>query len=396
MKTRLFLILLLVAGVLWGSVPADAQTQAKKTTRSTKSSLPKKSVKKLRGDLGQIRSKKSQIRRELRKTQVQAKAVKTDILVVDQRLDRLRSAVEDTERALNKSVARQRTLAEEVRDANARVESMRERVRQRLRAIYMQGDQQVISALVGAKTVGDLVSRASVMESIAKQDRALFQEYERLSRRLREKKSEQDAEVKQTKKLQQFQVQKKGELAVAREEKAEQLQSLREKQADLQAALKDFERDEANVQAQIRAYLARQRRPGAVVVVPSGNGLMQPVRGRITSGYGMRYHPLFRTRRMHTGVDFGVQMGTPILAASDGVVITTGYGRAYGNRVVIDHGGGLATMYAHCSAIYVGSGQRVKKGQRIAAVGSTGWSTGPHLHFEVWVNGRPVNPMGRL
>jgi hypothetical protein len=149
MRGRIFLVVLLVTAVFLGSVPAGAQAQRKQTNRTSKSTAPKKSVKKLRGDLGKIRSKKSQLKRELRKTQVQAKAVKTDILVVDQRLDRLRSAVEDTERALNKSVARQRTLAEEVRDANARVESMRERVRQRLRAIYMQGDQQVISALVG-------------------------------------------------------------------------------------------------------------------------------------------------------------------------------------------------------------------------------------------------------
>jgi murein DD-endopeptidase MepM/ murein hydrolase activator NlpD len=384
---------LVVFALVWASV-AVPQSHSNRTTGAKKTQ--KKSVAALQGDLGAIRKKKSVIRRELNQTKAATRVVKTDILIVDQRLDRLRSEVEDTERDLSISVSRQRELAKDVKEATAQVEVLRNRVRMRLKAIYLQGDQQVISALVGAKTVGELVSRASMMEAIAKQDRELFRDYETLSKRLKSKKLAQDAQVVQTRRLQEFQVSKKQELAEAREEKADKLNALRLKQADLQAALRDFEQDEAGVRAQIRAYLERQKRPGAIVVVPSGGGLMHPVPGRITSGFGMRYHPLFHTRRNHTGVDFGARMGTPIAAAADGVVISTGYGRAYGNRVVIDHGGGLATMYGHCSAVYVGAGQRVKKGQRIAAVGSTGWSTGPHLHFEVWVNGTPVNPMSRL
>jgi len=393
MRISVFRTGIAVAGLLLAAMAVpQSHSQRSKPTKKTQ----KKSVTALRGDLGAIKQKKSVIRRELNQTKAAAKVVKTDILIVDQRLDRLRSEVEDTERDLSISVSRQRELQKDVKDATAQVEVLRSRVRGRLRAIYLQGDQQVISALVGAKTVGELVSRASMMEAIARQDRELFQEYETLTKRLKSKKQAQDAQVGQTRRLQEFQVSKKQELAEAREEKADKLNALRLKQADLQAALREFEQDEASLRAQIRAYLARQKRPGAIVVVPSGGGLMRPVAGRITSGYGMRYHPLFRTRRNHTGVDFGARMGTPISAAADGVVISTGYGRAYGNRVVIDHGGGLATMYGHCSAVYVGAGQRVKKGQRIAAVGSTGWSTGPHLHFEVWVNGTPVNPMGRL
>jgi len=95
-------------------------------------------------------------------------------------------------------------------------------------------------------------------------------------------------------------------------------------------------------------------------------------------------------------VDFGAPVGTSVYAAAAGIVVATGTGRGYGNRVIIDHGGGVMTVYAHLSGFSCSPGQQVSRGQRIASSGNTGLSTGPHLHFEVRINGRPVNPLGRL
>jgi len=190
---------MVVFALVWASV-AVPQSHANRTTGAKKTQ--KKSVAALQGDLGAIKKKKSVIRHELNQTKAAARVVKTDILIVDQRLDRLRSEVEDTERDLSISVSRQRELAKDVKEATAQVEVLRNRVRMRLKAIYLQGDQQVISALVGAKTVGELVSRASMMEAIAKQDRELFRDYETLSKRLKSKKLAQDAQVGQTRRLQ--------------------------------------------------------------------------------------------------------------------------------------------------------------------------------------------------
>lgn len=120
-----------------------------------------------------------------------------------------------------------------------------------------------------------------------------------------------------------------------------------------------------------------------------------PVAGaRMSSGFGMRFHPVLRYSRMHQGVDFAAATGTPILASAGGTIVFSGWGGGYGNVVVIDHGKGMRTRYAHMHRINVRNGQRVEQGQNIGQVGSTGLSTGPHLHYEVWNNGKPVDPRG--
>ena len=128
----------------------------------------------------------------------------------------------------------------------------------------------------------------------------------------------------------------------------------------------------------------------------SGGRLRRPVPGGMSSNYGWRVHPIFGSKRFHSGIDFSAPSGTPIRAADDGVVHTATAMSGYGNTVVIDHGGGLATLYAHQSRVAVRPGQRVERGEVIGYVGSTGYSTGPHLHFEVRVGGAVRNPAGYL
>ena len=177
---------------------------------------------------------------------------------------------------------------------------------------------------------------------------------------------------------------------VAAEEAHEKalLDELRSKVKQYEAQIAALKKESDAIAALLRArQSARARAPGA---------LGRPVGGPITSGFGSRRHPILGTVRNHTGVDFGSPSGTPIKSAAAGVVLSAGERSGYGNTVIVDHGGTLATLYAHQSRIAVKDGQTVSRGQTIGYVGSTGFSTGPHLHFEVRMNGNPVDPMRYL
>ncbi|MPZ74184.1 MAG: peptidoglycan DD-metalloendopeptidase family protein, partial [Nitriliruptorales bacterium] len=154
---------------------------------------------------------------------------------------------------------------------------------------------------------------------------------------------------------------------------------------------------EAAAQRRAAAAAARRTRTAAAASAPApaptGAALQWPANGPKTSGYGWRTHPIFGTSRFHAGIDIGAGYGAAIVAADSGVVVSADSRGGYGNTVVIDHGGGMATLYAHQSSMSVSAGQSVSRGQVIGAVGSTGYSTGPHLHFEVRVNGATRDPM---
>lgn len=166
-------------------------------------------------------------------------------------------------------------------------------------------------------------------------------------------------------------------------------------QQALEAAEEQLERDSQSIALLIQRRLAERPGPGSVVVL--GTGLMSyPSVGPITSTFGWRVHPILGYNKFHSGVDFGAGYGTPIRAADTGTVIFAGWYGGYGNAVAIDHGKGIVTLYGHASQLYVQAGQVVQRGQAIAAVGSTGLSTGPHLHFEVRHNSYPVDPLAYL
>ena len=154
---------------------------------------------------------------------------------------------------------------------------------------------------------------------------------------------------------------------------------------DMEALKKEVNASMESVKG-IRAYLAEQRD----IYLATPHGL--PAEGRISSGFGMREHPLFHVKKLHTGVDISLSRGTPLHATADGVISFADRSAGSGNIVVIEHGHGYSTVYAHNTQNLVRSGQTVKRGEIVAYSGSTGFSTGPHVHYEVWVDGKSVNP----
>lgn len=265
----------------------------------------------------------------------------------------------------------------------------------RMAANYRQGPVRYASVVLGSRSMGEMVSRAHVVRTIVRYDAQLIAEIKADRINVLNWKKQADAKATQVTGL--FQ-----ELAAQQEEEAQDTIQLRSLLAEAKAARAQLEDEVAALESDSNAIAAKIR---ALQDTPLGRarqmiqfsgGFIKPVNGPITSTFGMRYHPILHVTKLHTGVDFGVGYGTPIAAAADGIVIFAGNMRGYGNAVVIDHGGGISTLYAHQSALLVHEGQVITKGTIIGRVGSTGYSTGPHLHFEVRRGGSPINPMGAL
>jgi murein DD-endopeptidase MepM/ murein hydrolase activator NlpD len=287
--------------------------------------------------------------------------------------------------------------------ATQQLKETKKQVQTRIRRIYIQGDESKLSALSGTKTAGEVASQGFLMDAIKHKDREVFNRFVTLQAQVKQKKHEQDQVVERVAKLENSQVTQTHALVADRSKKANLLDDLRQRTEELEQMIHQFEADESQITSEIqafeRAYAAAQRHRGhgkSAALGKFSGRFSRPVNAPITSTFGMRYHPILHRVRMHTGIDFGASFGTAIHAAAAGQVIFTNFMRGYGHVVIIDHGGGFSTVYAHTSRVFVSVGQPVKRGQEIAAVGATGLATGPHLHFEVRVNGHPVNPLGRL
>lgn len=367
-------------------MPLEMSAQAKKPN----------SVKDLKGNLKSIERKKGQVAKQLSQTKKQVRIVKGDLAQVNNKLDEVQVALEQTTDKLQDGRKEQKTLSERLNIASKDLADTKEKVRQRLRWYYVHGQESNLSLLVDSKSAGDLATWKDLMERVGEKDRKLFQAYKDLRAEISGKKTRQDRLVTEIKGLVDTQHRQKGQLNEVKADKEQILGDLRQKQAELQKILNQLASDAAAIENQIEAYMRAQRASGKVVgPLPKGK-FQRPCSGRVTSSFGMRFHPILKRSRLHAGVDFGSPSGAPIVAAQTGEVIAAQRMRGYGNVVIIDHGGGVSTTYAHCSRFFVGKGQRVQRGQRIASVGATGLATGPHLHFEVRVNGKPVNPMRYL
>ena len=285
--------------------------------------------------------------------------------------------------------------------------------------MYEHGDLGYVEVLLAARTFSDFVERWNDIryvlvenEATLRERRAAQLQVARVERGLVSDQAQLDvgyaAAAQQQRELAGLAAERSNLLAVAQEQKrtvALQLQSLdessqnerdslealiREKQAEEEAARR------AEEEAQRRAALLNGQTPPPVSNGSPG-ALSWPVSGPITDPFGMRTNPVTGQYAMHTGIDIGAAMGSTITAPASGKVLIAGWNDGgYGNMIVIDHGGGMSTLYGHCSQIFVSAGQSVTKGQAIGAIGSTGRSTGPHLHFEVLIAGHPTDPMSYL
>lgn len=349
-------------------------------------------AKALQDQLNRLARERQQTNRKLAETREEKREVRVDLRQVDNQLASVQRELNTTRSKLSATRAEQRSLGRELVAANERLDELTVQVRERLNRMYRQGSTQPVTALVGVRDIGELASRKYIFERVARHDRKIFAEYEALLKKTAEDKRRADALVSRIASLQEQQASQQQRLAGARQEKSRVLSQLSSQERELERALQQMERESASIQSKIAAYYST----GKPSPRKFSGRFIRPAAGPQTSGYGMRRHPILKKSRMHNGIDIGAKSGSPIFAAGAGKVIFAAYGSGYGNYIVIDHGDKISTLYGHCSRLLVSAGQEVRQGQRIALVGSTGLSTGPHLHFEVRVNGKPVNPASYL
>lgn len=259
---------------------------------------------------------------------------------------------------------------------------------ERLVFMYEEGmDVSYLEVLLSSANIKEFLTRYDLLCCIVDQDKQMIESIQRAKRDLDIKKS--DLEVQRTdlvsaKKSQEL---KMNELSVQRSQRKDMLNSVQSQKAAYEEALEELERNSRELEQLILRSQSGTALGTGVYTWPA------PGYHTITSPYGMRFHPILQTRKMHTGVDIAAPSGADIVAADSGVVIYAGWNGGYGQVIIIDHGAGMSTLYAHQSRFVASYGETVTKGQVIGKVGTTGWSTGPHLHFEVRINGSYTDPM---
>ena len=260
----------------------------------------------------------------------------------------------------------------------------------RLKEMYQYGDMNYISVLLQSSSLSDFLTRFEYLKYIANNDQKLLEEVQALQKQLDEQHTSLTTMKTDLEAKKQTQVTKAQELETA---SAEQQRVVNEINADVNATwalLEETEADSKALEGKIQQLLAANGDSPATA--PGAYIWPCPSSKKITSPYGYRIHPIQGYRKLHTGMDIGAKKGADILAAAGGKVIMAQYYGGYGNCIIIDHGGGMTTLYAHMSAYVAKNGDWVSAGQVIGKVGSTGNSTGPHLHFEVRVNGKTTDP----
>jgi murein DD-endopeptidase MepM/ murein hydrolase activator NlpD len=290
-----------------------------------------------------------------------------------------------------------------------------DRLNRRIVAIYEFDDPDAFEVLMSASTFSEVLEQLDFVRTIGKQDKRISEEVQQARNEMRSLRKRTRATKKrvsavtqviavrtaQHRALRERLIARKSGLELARGVKEGALASLESSHREYAGEAAALAAQSSELAAQIQAaQAAPERTPQAVIAAdiavdiaddtPSASGFLWPVSGAVVSPFGIRWG------RMHEGIDISAGSGTPVAAAAPGTVISTGYMGGYGNLVVIDHGGGLATAYAHLSGYAVGSGQSVSQGQVVGYVGCTGHCYGDHLHFEVRVNGAAVDPLGYL
>ncbi|SFC18531.1 murein hydrolase activator EnvC family protein [Butyrivibrio sp. YAB3001] len=313
---------------------------------------------------------------------------------VQEKIDNLTNQISEKEQQID-------TTTRELEEAEFIQLNQYESMKKRIKFMYERGNTIYFELLIQSGSFADMLNKADYIEMLSSYDRQKLNEYIETTRLITLTK---EALIEEKATLDEAKNQRESEqanLEALLKQKSDELSSVKADIKDKEAAIKEYEDEikaenaaiaalEKEVEADKASLYSKYKYDGGMFTWPC------PKYTRISDNYGMRMHPTLKVEKMHNGIDLAAPAGSAILAAYDGAVVAADYNGTMGNYIMINHGNGLYTVYMHCSALYVKKGQDVTAGTKIAAVGSTGRSTGNHLHFGVRLNGAYVSPWNYL
>jgi murein DD-endopeptidase MepM/ murein hydrolase activator NlpD len=346
---------------------------------------------------------------EVSAIEVNLGSLKSEITIKEQTVSTLTKKIEDTKKAIS---LKELEIVKKEEEQKKRSDLLA----LRLKALYMNNQTDaILEFLFQSKGLIDLVERFDVIKTVYTYDTEVITALKSLKLELETSKIELDSqknsiehdknqiqkelvslgsvkiELENKKKLHND---KLSELKSIENAKERTIASLSEKDKELQDKIGDLTAYNENLESELKSILSQVNNSNHSEDkdIPQSSTFLRPVPGKITSIFGPRVHPVHGTQGFHKGIDYGSPSGTPIKASKAGTVVLARYSTSYGNYVIVNHGNGVQTLYAHASSLNCSVGQQVQQGQVIAYVGSTGWSTGAHLHFEIRINEEAVNP----
>ncbi len=348
-------------------------------------------------NVDELQTKSNEIKNQINQSNEKLDDVKNELSANLQQVQKLDETIENAEKQLNELNTKIENLQknidqiqEKLNKVQKEYDKQKKMLEERLVSIYEEGDVQYIDVLLSSTSLSDFLSNYYLITELATYDTQLLNEVETQKNIIEEQNKKLSEQKEQMAENKQTQLKTSKVLQNNKTLREHYISQLSEQEQKIQGDIDEYNKQYKEIEAEI--LMLSQN----VISEEYIGGIMAwPIPGytRITSQYGMRTHPITGVYKLHTGVDVGAPIGANFIAANDGVVTKASYNGAYGNMVIIDHGGGVSTLYAHGSEIVVQAGQQVKKGDVVLKVGSTGYSTGAHAHFEVRINGQPVNPM---
>lgn len=367
-KAIIFAALILVFFDIHGNYCEDASSEQKK--------------------LLNIQSQLAEQKQKLKLTRVEEEKALSSLYLIRKNLLRAQKSLQGAKQKVSYNTKKIVELKKEYIDAEEKIKERSGELKRRVIEIYKSGSGGILEILFASKSMADYINRSYYFGRIIAYDAQLIGNIRQQVEELKSAKLQLESANKEIKGSVKVIENEKREITRSSTEKERVYQSLRSRRQEYERRIKQLEASSLEIERFVRSR--------GVTKTASTGRFNWPISGRIVSRFGYRRHPIWGGYHLHSGVDLAASYGKPIISADSGEVIFSGWWDGYGKAVVIDHGRGYTTVYGHMSRVYMQTGQKVEKAQVIGLVGSTGYSTGPHLHFEIRFNGRPVDPLPYL